>query len=251
MSTLVCHVRHLLPFSVVTMAGTLDEQSMIKAGMVLRDCLAAQPVALIIEAANLSVVGDRPLAWLRIVGADAAEWPGVPVMICDGPAAFAATGTLRFATIGAAINSATLIPVPPMAQIELPPVIASCAAARRHVTATCRSWGLRRLSRLAEVLASELVANAVRHARTPMVLTVRNTDVGLEVNVRDGDPRRVYAAAAPTRGAGLELVSALATAWGCASTADGKVVWVRIEGQTTPNRLREPSARVKSDGSHP
>jgi anti-sigma regulatory factor (Ser/Thr protein kinase) len=85
----------------------------------------------------------------------------------------------------------------------------------------------------AVVLASELCANAVDHARTPFTIEVDHDDLGaLTVRVHDfspdlpvllpRDPRAL-------RGRGLHLVDALAHEWGARPMGDlGKTVWFRL-----------------------
>lgn len=84
----------------------------------------------------------------------------------------------------------------------------------------------------ARLVASELATNAVRHARTPFVISMRRDDGQVTISVRD------WSAALPvarlpeqlaTGGHGLMLVSALSVTWGITVKADGgKSVWARF-----------------------
>jgi anti-sigma regulatory factor (Ser/Thr protein kinase) len=83
----------------------------------------------------------------------------------------------------------------------------------------------------AELLATELVTNAVKHTPTPVV-TVSATMVGhrLRVGVLDAvpeapPPQPVLAPAQADGGRGLWLVQRLASRWGWESHADGKEIW--------------------------
>jgi anti-sigma regulatory factor (Ser/Thr protein kinase) len=94
---------------------------------------------------------------------------------------------------------------------------------------------LARVRRLAELIISELASNAVLHARTPAVLTVRLLGSCLQMAVRDGDPRLVYHPPPGAHGAhdgehgrGLLILEAMADQWGSVPTGNGKVVWAQL-----------------------
>lgn len=94
------------------------------------------------------------------------------------------------------------------------------------------------------LIASELAANAVIHsnsARPGGTFTVRASawpGEQVRIEVRDGggpwpeQPR--HPAAQPGRPHGLDLITALATAWGITGTAAGRIVWARINWPATP-----------------
>lgn len=79
---------------------------------------------------------------------------------------------------------------------------------------------------------SEVVTNAVLHARSASQLRVRTQGSCLVVEVVDRDPtvptRRQHDLSAPT-GRGLHLLDALATSWGTTPHGDGKIVWFEFE----------------------
>lgn len=84
---------------------------------------------------------------------------------------------------------------------------------------------------MAQLLASELVTNAVLHARTPLVLGIELQGPRLRVTVEDGSaglPARRHSGADATQGRGLVLVESLASAWGCDPTQSGKRVWFEL-----------------------
>jgi two-component sensor histidine kinase len=93
----------------------------------------------------------------------------------------------------------------------------------------------------------ELVTNAVEHAGTDMLVTVTRREQGLHLVVRDGNlvlPRRLPVAPGLTsarsdqRGQGLQVVEALARAWGARLTNDGtgKIVWATVLSRHTFRR---------------
>jgi hypothetical protein len=99
----------------------------------------------------------------------------------------------------------------------------------RGVLAT---WEAEGFEEPATLLTSELVTNAVLHARSALEVTVRFTDGQLWVGVSDGHPgppvRKRYGPDAAT-GRGLMLVERIASAWGTEMSATGKVVWFCLE----------------------
>jgi len=104
--------------------------------------------------------------------------------------------------------------------------------ARSFVAAACAEWGVGALCDDAVIAASELVSNAVQHARTECRLTLRLDEQGLTVEVRDYRPGpltllRPVAPGTP-RGLGLIAVAATCRHWGVTPTEDGKAVWARL-----------------------
>ena len=81
------------------------------------------------------------------------------------------------------------------------------------------------------LLTSELVTNAVLHARSRPELKLRLTRDRLWVGVADTTPispvRKRYGPEAAT-GRGLLLVERMAAAWGTSVSEQGKVVWFEL-----------------------
>lgn len=117
----------------------------------------------------------------------------------------------------------------------------AAAQARALTRDRLRRWAVGQLTADATLLVSELVTNAVLHARTEVTLTLAVADGVLEVGVADGaahlpvprdgtDPQGRRAGPRPIRwtaegGRGLHLLETLAESWGVAVGADGKQVW--------------------------
>jgi anti-sigma regulatory factor (Ser/Thr protein kinase) len=128
--------------------------------------------------------------------------------------------------------------------VRLDPDPLAPSAAREAVARCCAEWRVEDLIHPARAVASELVANAVEHARTVIDLDVTLRGDQLRVAVRDGSrvvPRlrdpAPHDPAAPLdiRGYGLRLILSLAHAWGTEVTPDGKVVWATL---AVPHRGR-------------
>ncbi|HET7490221.1 MAG TPA: ATP-binding protein [Acidimicrobiales bacterium] len=105
-------------------------------------------------------------------------------------------------------------------------------AARRFAANTLAEWELEALRDDTVLLTSELVTNAVLHARTTMRLVLRSDGLGfVRIELYDENPRLPMLAPPPegaTSGRGLALVAALATSWGTRSEAEGKTVWAEL-----------------------
>ncbi|GAU67242.1 putative protein kinase/phosphatase [Streptomyces sp. NBRC 110611] len=100
--------------------------------------------------------------------------------------------------------------------------------ARALVGRQLADWGLGPAVETAQLLVSEVVTNAVRHAHTQhVVLRLVRTDA-LLCEVWDDDhalPQLLNAGADDESGRGLRVVSRLAREWGTSRTSSGKAVW--------------------------
>ena len=104
--------------------------------------------------------------------------------------------------------------------------------ARQRLAPVLAGWGLASDHRDDALLViNELLANAVEHARTPLVLMVSFTGTALLVEVRDesvAEPRLQPIDLQAARGRGLQFVDALARRWSWTADASGKTVWAEI-----------------------
>ncbi|MEV8427750.1 ATP-binding SpoIIE family protein phosphatase [Streptomyces chartreusis] len=108
--------------------------------------------------------------------------------------------------------------------------------ARDVVREQLHDWGLARLADTAELLAGELVTNAVRHShgRPVELRLVRGDTLLCEVDDDDHDlPTLLSAGPFDDAGRGLRVVSMLAREWGTSRTSAGKTVWFEL---TLPRR---------------
>lgn len=155
-------------------------------------------------------------------------------------------------------------------RLLLTPSPESASAARRLASELADSWGLADLSADLALVVSELVTNAVLHARTDLEVTVERLADGLRVEVRDGSPAPVrppVVAPPPdagpsllsgdadldaleellntgaTTGRGLQLVERLTSSWGSSPLAsgEGKVVWADLRPSPSPAVAPPPS----------
>jgi hypothetical protein len=105
--------------------------------------------------------------------------------------------------------------------------------ARRLVRAAFRDWGLLGEPDDAELVTTELVTNAVEHARTACSVGLTLTRADLLVTVRDGGPGPPRRVPDPDpgsfRGRGLQVVEHLSRAWGVrAADGGGSATWAAL-----------------------
>ena len=117
-------------------------------------------------------------------------------------------------------------------RLDLPHELRSIAVARRAVGALCGDFG-GDLRRDVELCVSELVANAVLHARSAVHLEA-NVRVGMvRIEVHDDStvaPVVLEPSHDRAHGRGLSIVVALARDWGWEPVPGGKVVWAELGG---------------------
>ncbi|MFE7216373.1 SpoIIE family protein phosphatase [Streptomyces sp. NPDC057611] len=114
-----------------------------------------------------------------------------------------------------------------VAQWDLPSDPTVVSRSRAAVTAQLADWELDNLAFTTELVASELVTNAIRYATGPVRLRLLR-DRALVCEVSDGSstsPRLRRARSEDEGGRGLFLVAQLTERWGTRYTTDGKVIW--------------------------
>ncbi|MFI5551719.1 SpoIIE family protein phosphatase [Streptomyces sp. NPDC051738] len=114
-----------------------------------------------------------------------------------------------------------------VAQWDLPSDPAVVSRARVAVTERLAAWHLDELAFTTELIASELVTNAIRHATGPLQLRLLR-DRTLICEVSDGSgtsPRLRRARTEDEGGRGLFLVAQLTERWGTRYSPHGKVIW--------------------------
>src|SRR4051794_13329096 len=113
------------------------------------------------------------------------------------------------------------------------PTLESVPQARRMVTDFVQGRVEREVADAAELLSSELAANAVTHAGTDFVVSADLTEGVLTVAVTDRDdqdtPLVVDAAPGATSGRGMQLVEAYSSRWGVEELDRGKRVWFQLD----------------------
>jgi anti-sigma regulatory factor (Ser/Thr protein kinase) len=125
---------------------------------------------------------------------------------------------------------------------------------RGKVTEQLKHWNLETLAFSTELLATELVTNAMRHAIGPIqVRLLRERTLICEVS--DGSstaPRLRQATSTDEGGRGLFLISQLSAHWGTRYTPGGKVLWIEQALPADTPAVRHspgPSPRTGGNGS--
>ncbi|MEU0374802.1 SpoIIE family protein phosphatase [Streptomyces sp. NPDC006283] len=104
-------------------------------------------------------------------------------------------------------------------------------SARHMVRAAVRAWGVSERADEIELVADEMITNALMHTDGGALVTVRvlsGTRRRLRVDVEDRSsalPRRRDAGASGVSGRGLVLIDRLSDNWGVESRGSGKCVW--------------------------
>lgn len=122
----------------------------------------------------------------------------------------------------------------PHVQLELPARVTSPGAARRAIGALLIEAGVTgEAMDDALLLVSELVTNAVHHARSAVEVMATLERCELRLRVSDHDPS-IPLTAQPSPGQvggwGLHLVECMCSEWGwdVHAAADGKTVWANL-----------------------
>jgi anti-anti-sigma regulatory factor len=228
---------------VVVLCGDMTLESVPTVRSVLMKCFAEFPEAVIVDVSELRTDTRAQLivfpATLRAYAA-----PVTRLVLCDASPALAALidrcrfrDISRYETREAALSAVRAAQVQPRRRTgtHLASTPAAPAAARELVGRACRSWGVAHLVGPACVVISELVSNAVEHAKTDLEVTVALRGRYLHMSVQDGSTRPPVPADAAEdgplvaiRGRGLHLVAGYATAWGSTPVPGGKKVWATL-----------------------
>jgi PAS domain S-box-containing protein len=120
---------------------------------------------------------------------------------------------------------------------DLPTDPSVVAEARARTARQLAEWGLEDITYTTELLVSELVTNAIRHAQEPLQLRIILDGV-LSCEVFDGSssaPQLRRADRYDEDGRGLMLVAQLAERWGTRHTGTGKIIWAQQQLPAGPD----------------
>lgn len=217
--------------------GTLDVAGAAVIRRAVLKCVADSPVAIMVDLGAVREASDAGLTVLptlhrRLAGDD----PPTPLLAIAPAGSVAATlgaGFMVYADRSAASDALTAFrPDRHRAHLPLAPARGAPSAARTFVASICAEWRLAHLTDEAQLVANELVTNAVVHAGTDLALTLSQGHDHLTVTVRDRNTRvprlRPPSTRYATRGRGLAIVEVIAVRWGTVRHPDGKSVWAHL-----------------------
>jgi len=228
----------------VAVHGRWNPSLRMDAWAAVTKCFAQHPPTVIVDLYDLGdpLAASAPAWWT--MGTTGAEMrPPVSVAVCLPTATALAArlnriGAKRYLSVFATMPEAQVAVagralMSKCAQLLLVPRADATDRARTLVAEACQAWELPRLLGPGRLIVAELVANAVEHAGTDIVVTARRRGAGLHLAVSDGDARLPSLLDPPPsprstsggRGHGLHAVHAASIAWGAMPTATGKVVW--------------------------
>jgi anti-sigma regulatory factor (Ser/Thr protein kinase) len=136
---------------------------------------------------------------------------------------------------------------------ELAAELTSARQARSAVRQALAAWGMDRLSGDAELLASELVANAAEHGDgNPIGLALRRHGEpggqrGITCEVTDTSPalpQRTEPGPDAERGRGLAIIEALARSSGVRASQAGKTTWFTL---ALTDRAHRVAAQIEAE----
>jgi anti-anti-sigma factor len=240
---------------VLTLIGRLDLAAAPQVQRAILKQLAEQPPAIICDLGQVEAIDPLCAEVFTSIRHPAFGWPGTALVLSGTRPAVAGLlvrhGVARrlamYPSLDQALRYARDRPPRLRERLALDPVPTAAGAGRAFVGQVCGRWGLQELAGSAALLASELVTNAVVHARTALELRVELRGPRLHVAVKDKDPNLGPLLAAKDgtkRGLGLVIVDRIATTWGVRNDGpDGKTVWGALdlspeEAEMVGRRLR-------------
>lgn len=210
---------------------------------VVLEALAREPSAVVYDLANghrrsepLSVTFDAIDAYLD-------RWTGTPLLVHVPDETQAAVlqahplarHVTTWPTLADAMAAAHRHRPLERAAVVLDPVLSAPREARSLIDQAFGAWQAKRLVNDAKIVVTEMVTNAVVHARTTVVVSLshRPGTSAIRVGVHDAsDALPVLGPRAGTLasdGRGLWIVGIVAQGWGYVRMRQGKVVWAVLD----------------------
>jgi anti-sigma regulatory factor (Ser/Thr protein kinase)/anti-anti-sigma regulatory factor len=230
---------------VVGITGQINLFTAPRIQRVLLKDLAERPYGIICDLRGVDGIDPVCAAvFSAVANHPSSDWPATSFLLCGArPAIAEVLGRAAvphflplYDTLEQALDQ--IAARPPYLRDELPlaPTATAPAAARLYVRDVLQYWRLalpgQHVIDRAELLADELVTNAVVHARTALRLRLELRGDILHVAVHDASPRLLRLVPDDPEaegGRGLRLVEQLATSWGVNRRPDGgKVVWCTL-----------------------
>lgn len=242
------------PVALLHIAGHLDAPDVSILRTEVLDCLSTDPESLIIDFTG-AVIGtdDCPIA-LAALARQSNAWPGSALVLAEAPSPLvtavhrAGVDVPAYPSVAAARRALAAPPGHRFREL-LPPATVAAPHARRLVERACLSWSVPDVLDAAQLVMTELVANAVRHVGGEFTVTVSLRGGYLRISVADDDPtlpRPNRPDPSDEHGRGLLMIESLSTDWGATPLGVGKVVWAKMA--LPPVAANQPGS---ADGRRP
>jgi anti-anti-sigma factor len=242
---------------VVALAGQITVASAPRIQRALLKDLAEGPLSIICDLREVDALDPVcATVFATVANHPASRWPATSLLLCAAqPAVAEVLGGLGarhalplYDSLEQALDAAADRPGYLRDEVSLAPTPTAATAARRFVHKTLEAWRPAapdgELREQAQVLAGELVTNAVVHAQTDMRLRLELGGELLHIAVTDLDPRlpRLLPDDPQAEGGrGLRLVKWISAAWGAQPHPEGgKVVWCTLRTSPLPRPGMEP-----------
>ena len=252
--------RRIGSFLLVDACGPLDDIAEPIYQAALR-AAAEEPAGVICDLTGAP--GRSPAPAVRLLaslGSEVRQWPGTPIgIVCPGAErrqalARSPEGQHLFLAEHRAVLLARLgrRAAPDVVRMDLPPSARLVRTARDLTTRALLDWGCPQPIAPATLIVSELVNNAILHARTDLTVSVARWGDLVRIAVHDATPERPVRRHEPTQvtGRGMLLVAALSQSWGVLpASGGGKVVWAVL--QAPPEGRPDQHLRLVDDADRP
>ncbi|MBE1492323.1 ATP-binding protein [Plantactinospora soyae] len=258
---------------VITMAGRWSVGQAYALQRAFERCAAHRPPYVAVDCTRIVPDGLVPALLPALVVLGESCRRGITVLVC-APAS-TLTGLLRrlpttrirfYPRLTEALSRVRPYHLPgPSRRVHrrFTPSPGAVGTARRLVRECCERWRLDGVTDNAQLVVSELMANAVEHAGTDIDLTICHHRQHLRIAVADrhhavpaidhkgaddgdADPRQEIA----LRGRGLALVARSVANWGVLRGTDGKVIWAALAAPRA-TRLRLSDLALLSGSGYP
>ena len=244
---------------VVGLTGPINLFTAPRVQRALLKDLADRPYGIVCDLAGVESLDPVcATVFATVANHPSSDWPATAFLLCNAqPAVAEVLERLSvphflplYATLEDALDQVAARPPFLRDELRLAPTATAPAAARLYVRDVLQYWRLAlpdgEVVDRAELLADELVTNAVLHARTSLRLRLELRGDILHIGVHDASPRLLRLVASDPEsetGRGLRLVEQLATAWGVSRRSDGgKVVWCTLRLWLRPGPAAESGA---------
>lgn len=232
---------------VLTLVGDLDVAAAPQVQRVLLRSLAEQPDPVVCDLSGLARLDPGcATVFAAVARRPASRWPDSSILLCCAqPAVADVLGRLRrpyllpvYSTLDQAVAHARTRPPFLRERLRVPPTLEAIETARWFVAEVCHGWQLKASTETAQLLAAELVTDAVLHERAafkPIELRTELRATGLLIAVRSGESPLALGEVdhASDPGSGLDVVRRVADSWGISPLTDGsRVVWCTIQLST-------------------